>query len=218
MKQPNELINELFANLDSWRHLPSYQLERRADIFFSIYLPDFIQSKFGATVQTLIPEFPVRVGTVVPEVDINMSYKIDYVARLKNTDRVLFIELKTDNQSRRPEQDSYLKNAKQQNIPSLVKGIHQIYQATNAKQKYGNLESALERAGFVQKDFQVIETLYEINIIYLQPKAEPNDSSVIGFSEFADFVGKHSDHLSQRFAESLRRWATEDAGINVSAT
>jgi hypothetical protein len=169
-------------------------------------------------VQTLIPEFPVRVGTVVPEVDINKSYKIDYVARLKNINRVLFIELKTDSQSRRPEQDSYLKKAREQNIPALVKGIRQIYQASNAKQKYSNLESALERAGFIQKGFQVIETLFEIDVIYLQPKADPNNQNIIGFLEFADFVAEHSDHLSQRFAESLRKWATENAGANVGAT
>jgi len=31
-------INELFDLLDDWRNLPSYQLERRADIFFAIHL------------------------------------------------------------------------------------------------------------------------------------------------------------------------------------
>jgi len=36
--------------------------------------------------------------------------------------------------------------------------------------------------------------------------------------EFADFVAEHSDPLSQRFAESLRRWATEKAGTSASAT
>jgi hypothetical protein len=218
MEQSNELINKLFSSLDAWRHYPSYQLERRADIFFAIYLPDFIQKKYGAEVQALIPEFPVRVGTIVPEVDINKSYKIDYVARLKGIDRVLFIELKTDNQSRRPEQDSYLKKAREQNIPSLVKGIARICQATNAKQKYSHLETALERAGFIQTGFKVLESLFDIEIIYLQPKAEPNDPTVVGFVEFADFVAEHSDPLSQRFAESLRRWATEKAGTSASAT
>ncbi len=37
-------LNELFDNMDSWRHLPAYQFERRADIFFSIYLPDLFRS------------------------------------------------------------------------------------------------------------------------------------------------------------------------------
>jgi len=36
------LIDELFDKLDEWRSLPAYQLERRADIFFAIYLKDII--------------------------------------------------------------------------------------------------------------------------------------------------------------------------------
>ena len=35
-------LEALFRNLDRWRHLPNYELERRADIFFSIYLVDLI--------------------------------------------------------------------------------------------------------------------------------------------------------------------------------
>ena len=44
-------LTELFDNMDSWRHLPAYQLERRADIFFSIYLSDLLRDKFGVTVE-----------------------------------------------------------------------------------------------------------------------------------------------------------------------
>ena len=29
---------QLFDRLDEWRDFPNYQLERRADIFFSLYL------------------------------------------------------------------------------------------------------------------------------------------------------------------------------------
>ena len=31
-------VNALVEHLDRWRHLPNYQLERRADIFFGLYL------------------------------------------------------------------------------------------------------------------------------------------------------------------------------------
>ena len=40
-------LEELFARLDDWRHLPAYQLERRADIFFSLYLPDVLARRVG---------------------------------------------------------------------------------------------------------------------------------------------------------------------------
>ena len=35
-------IDRIFDLLDGWRHLPAYQLERRADIFFGLFLPDVL--------------------------------------------------------------------------------------------------------------------------------------------------------------------------------
>jgi hypothetical protein len=32
-------IDALFDRMDTWRHFPNYQLERRADLFFASYLP-----------------------------------------------------------------------------------------------------------------------------------------------------------------------------------
>ena len=56
------LIDVLFDKLDMWRNLPAYQLERRADIFFAIYLKDIIQNKYRTIIDFTIPEFPVRRG------------------------------------------------------------------------------------------------------------------------------------------------------------
>ena len=38
-------IDTLFDRMDAWRHLPSYQLERRADLFFSLYLPEVLEAR-----------------------------------------------------------------------------------------------------------------------------------------------------------------------------
>ncbi|NDP20943.1 MAG: hypothetical protein GZ091_07680 [Paludibacter sp.] len=54
------LIDQLFDRLDDWRNLPAYQLERRSDIFFSLYLKDIIQSYYQQKVEHIIPEFPVK--------------------------------------------------------------------------------------------------------------------------------------------------------------
>jgi hypothetical protein len=101
-------VDELFNNLDQWRHLLSYQLERRADVFFSIYLPSILQSKLGIKIEGIIPEFPVRKGTIQIESESNRSVKIDYFVKVKGTNDVLFVELKTDDSSRRVNQDIYL--------------------------------------------------------------------------------------------------------------
>ena len=59
-----QLITKLFDTLDDWRNLPAYQLERRADIFFAIYLEEIIQAKFNINIEFIIPEFPVRIGNI----------------------------------------------------------------------------------------------------------------------------------------------------------
>ena len=56
-----EPLNRLFANLDRWRHFPDYQLERRADVFFSLYLPTAIEHLTGVAIaEPVIPELPLR--------------------------------------------------------------------------------------------------------------------------------------------------------------
>jgi hypothetical protein len=58
-------INQLFDHLDNWRHLPNYQLERRADIFFSLYLKDVLEARLGFAIRDpLIPGFPVHLKTI----------------------------------------------------------------------------------------------------------------------------------------------------------
>src|ERR1051326_388533 len=207
----NELINQLFANLDMWRHFPAYQLERRADVFFSIYLPGFLQAEKGYDVQAIIPEFPIRVGTIHTKQDVNKSFKVDYLVKVNNPSRVLFIELKTDNHSRRPKQDWYLEAAKDKGMRSLLLGLKNIYAATNAKNKYDHLFRSLESANLIrlsgENRFEVVDDQTVISILYLQPNSTI-DEDVITFDEFAKYVGKKKDELSQRFAKSLIAWAS----------
>jgi hypothetical protein len=100
------LINQIFNNLDDWRHLPAYQLERRADIFFSLYLPEvlFKTKALGlAEIPILIPEFPCRLETV-HSIGGNQSFKVDYLAIAKAANgkpaQSVFVELKTEIGSR----------------------------------------------------------------------------------------------------------------------
>ena len=213
----NDLIQQLFANLDAWRHFPAYQLERRADIFFSLYLADYLKSAFRYDVQAIIPEFPLRVGTLKKGSEkLNKSYKADYLCILKTPRKVLLIELKTDPESRRGPQDTYLQEARHARFLSLLRGLRQIYHATNARPKYRRLLEVLEKVGAVSAvtdhDFQIESDDLEIEITYLQPQGEGDN--IISFHQFAEFVGKKQDTLSQRFSISLKRWANVKAGAN----
>jgi hypothetical protein len=78
--------------MDACRHLPNYQLERRGDQFFSLYLPEVLEAKLGFPVgSTIIPEFPVRIGMIYPDIPIDKSYKIDYVALSADADKAIFV-------------------------------------------------------------------------------------------------------------------------------
>ncbi|MDR2950561.1 MAG: hypothetical protein LBV71_15345 [Prevotella sp.] len=205
------MINRLFDTLDNWRHLPAYQLERRADIFFAIYLPEIIKKRFGSDIDFIIPEFPVRIGNIYTNKLLpnpNLSFKIDYLVVCKAENKVYFIELKTDDSSRRDKQDEYLIKAKENNIHDLINGILDINRATNAKKKYGNLLSLLVQIGWIDT-VNMINTSsdYDITIVYIQPnrKADCADE-IITFAEICTYLSAHTDILTQRFCKSLIDW------------
>ncbi len=115
-----EVCNKLFDLLDDYRHLPAYQLERRADIFFALYLESVIEEKFKIKPDFIFPEFPIRIGSIHTNIEINKSFKIDYLIFSKSSKRIFFVELKTDSNSRRDKQDWYLEKAKEVGIRELL--------------------------------------------------------------------------------------------------
>jgi len=215
-------INDIFDNLDKWRHLPAYQLERRADIFFSIYLPDLIFSKLGIIIDEVIPEFPIRIGTINRKQNINKSFKVDYLAKEKNKNTVVFIELKTDEGSRRDKQDQYLERAKQVGLIELLEGIRKIYLATKSKKKYQHLLDRLQNVDLITTDnggiFTINQADYHIEIVYIMPINPKGLENVITFREAAEIIKRHEDDLSLRFSKSLLRWAEVQAGEERIAT
>jgi len=207
-----KLIDNLFNLLDDWRHLPAYQLERRSDIFFAIYLSDILKSKFHQDIEYLIPEFPVRIATIYRHGTFpnpNLSFKIDYVAVCNKTRKVYLIELKTDDGSRREKQDKYLNGAKDINIPDLIDGVLEIYKVTNSKKKYENLLSHLSEIGWVNmQTLKNTSSIYDIEIIYLQPNSDNSDKTIISFEEIANILEDKQDELSKRFIKSIKEWKT----------
>jgi len=202
--------------MDEWRHLPSYQLERRADIFFSIYMKTFLQNRFDVEIDRVIPEFPVRIGTIHPKIDTNKSFKIDYFAKAKGSNKIIFVELKTDPGSRREKQDWYLKKAQDVGAVKLFEGLVEIYRATTAKKKYMCLLQKLEVMGLIKflpdGEIEIIQDNYKIDVIYIQPNNKNGEGNILSFHEAADIVEQQNDELSIRFAQSLREWANVKPG------
>ena len=209
-------INDIFDNLDDWRHLPAYQLERRADVFFSLYLPELLEARYGFEIEGLVPEFPLRIGTITPRADTNRSVKVDYLAKARGHKTVVLVELKTDDRSRRSKQDWYLERAEEVGLAALLRGLEQIVGATAHKGKYRYLLQRLEDLGLVvlESDGEtlVVEAPYDVRVVYLQPNEGDEGKDVIYFHEAAEIIERHGDGLSRRFAVSLREWADVAAG------
>ncbi len=216
-------IAALFDRLDAWRHFPAYQLERRADIFFALYLREVIEGELGVEVaEPVIPEVPIK------HAHSAQSFKADYLLCRTDHAVVYLVELKTDPRSRRNEQDVYLAKAAEAGIAALLEGIRDIVLATNHRRKYFHLLNELSKLGllrlppdlenqmFSKSKPNVVSLLREISFTEVQPKLEvvyiqplPSETSDhIDFECFAKYVAAHPDPLSQRFSESLLRWRT----------
>jgi hypothetical protein len=242
MSHDGDRIDHLFDLLNRWRHLPAYQLERRADVLFAMYLPAFLSDHLGVPIRPeLIPEFPVRLGTIYPSGPAkqqNLSCKIDFLAMSRDGSRVLFVELKTDGLSRRQRQDDYLSEAQRAGMPALLRGLLSIFEQTNAKAKYAHLLKLLESVDLLTlpssfherlatarwrgfrtdlADIRIDERPREIVIVYLQPhEAETGE---IGFESLANWLDRtQADAFSRTFSESLRRWARSPAGVDSETT
>ena len=232
--QTMDQITQLFDRMDSWRHLPNYQLERRADLFFSLYLPEVLEEKLGfAIMPELIPEFPIRIGTVYPKINTNKSFKIDYLALSTDGKQAVFVELKTDGGSRSEKQDQYLAAAKQTGLSALLEGLLTIFKATSAKRKYSHLLDSLARMDLIDipdtmydilardnlqgiteasRDVRITCAVRQCHIIYVQPNGQGPD--VISFDDFRAVVMRHDDAISTRFAQSLEEWPNVPAGTS----
>jgi len=204
-------IEKVFEILNDWRLLPNYQLERRADIFFALYLPEIInqnKQKFGIeiTYDNIIPEFPLRKGTIFPKENIdkpNQSVKVDYA--VITSSKVIFIELKTDNNSVNQDQIDYLEKAKEAKFTHLIEGVRLIEEKTKQKKKYKHLLEKLD-------EFD-LSTEKEIGIVYILPQEDEllkkKEIPMITFAEVIEAIKGNKDELTRHFIESLKKWQTQ---------
>jgi hypothetical protein len=233
-------INNVFDRLDMWRHLPAYQLERRADIYFSLYLPEALGAHFGFPVNELVvPEFPVRIGTVDPSrPDGDKSCKIDYLAISKDGAKAIFVELKTETRSRRTGQDDFLVLAEKADFADILKGVCDIFRVTTYKRKYCHLLNCLEKMSLIEipprmkeimarknlngitkasSDIKITSRDARSRVLYIQPKKTTNEDGkdCLFFDEFIKTVGKYEDPISKRFGKSLIEWKSIEAGASI---
>ena len=138
-------IERVFDSLNRWRHLPAYQLERRADIYFALFLPEVLSKHLEINISpTLIPEFPIKHDRD------NTSSKADYLALSEDGEHAFLLELKTDMASRRENQDCSLRQAAKRGLRCLVADVLKICSATDEKAKYVHLLEHLSQLGLIE--------------------------------------------------------------------
>lgn len=228
-------MNALLDRLDAWRHLPNYQLERRADILFALVLPQVMSTFVGQPVRgTLIPEFPIKRDLIWPDKPTRKSVKVDYLALSEDGSTAWLVELKTDSASRRDAQDHYLKTASALGLGALLTGYIDILQGTSAHQKYAHLTFELAGMGLLNVPPEVRENAFptvktrqlraalkgitvgrmptDVRVLYVQPGGGDAES-VMDFAYVADALEQMDTPLACRFATSLRTWRTAAGAV-----
>ena len=144
----DQLVEMLFNRMDDWRHFPDYQLERRADILFSLYLPTILSQKLGKKIsEHIIPEFPFLIDPKVTDKESNQSKKVDFLAFTDNFTEAFYVELKTDSRSVVPSQRRFYEEVVNQEFTTILKDVVTIFNNTdkNARMKYFHLLRQLEK-------------------------------------------------------------------------
>lgn len=206
-------INQVFDRLDKWRCLPDYQMERRADLYFSLYLPEVLEAALRMPFQpAVIPEFPIK------QVDSNRSDKADYLAATADGTKLVFVELKTDCNSTRTEQFEYLRRGAQKTGAELLEDLWTIRKASKAGHKYDALNVATIEMGLTEELAKKIGKNHPVDLISPHEEFKDRDKAiemfedagvpfhVVTFERFRATVLEHHDPLSDRFAESLDYW------------
>lgn len=119
-------MDKLIERLKEWKGLPDYQMERRVDLFISLYLEEVLNAKYVCEDMKIVcPEFPVRALKIIgsgkkwenPELSLDdikpvctrHSTKIDYLCYSAEINSLYLVELKTDSASFEIKQLCYYK-------------------------------------------------------------------------------------------------------------
>lgn len=217
-------IEQLFSLLTEWRAFPNYQLERRVDIFFALYLKDILRHCYsGHEFDLIVPEFPLRVGTMYPDApkrQRNLSVKVDYACFDSKRKVCVLLELKTDHSSVRADQLENMRVAKRKGLDALLKGALDLRSASRSKRKYDALIQQFIDAGLMDKCLELNEAEgppskdranHSIELAIIQPRPVPVDSfRSIDFDAVRDCIRLMTgeDTVAGHLYKALGTWRT----------
>ena len=223
-------VGTFFDRLDTWRHLPSYRLEMRADVFFGLFLPFALDDHLrwrGITIDPhVIPEFPLG------QEGSKHSDKADFFAVSTDRKHAFLVELKTEQRAIRELPKPYLTRAVDRGLEAVLYEIRCMAKARKpyARKKYFHLLKAIAALDLMTLPpnlevktfdnprgvFDCIESidipskLPDMEVVYVVPNADPR-IDCIDFERFARVVESRGE-TGRRFAASLEQWACVRAG------
>jgi hypothetical protein len=143
-----DFLKSLLHFLVSNSKFPSYQAERRIDIFINFFLEEILSSYLGQEVLFVAPEFPLK------KEESNRSTKLDYLCMYDtgNEKRVVYVELKTLKKSfNEIQKNIYLKYSWKEAFDGLKTIIINGSMTCQEREKYYNLFTVLVNRGLIVK-------------------------------------------------------------------
>jgi hypothetical protein len=205
---------EYFEMMIDWKKLPAYKAEPRIDSLIGFFLKPILDEFLSEKIDGIIPELPIRLGTVRPELEntkySDRSYKVDFFA-IGNNGTNYLVEFKTDTKSRRNKQDEYLQVSKKLGTHKIIDGVLRIANVSSYKTKYIHLKDKLRNVGLLNEKFDYSGKNKGLEIIYVQPSNYQNEKLVIDFNWIADWLDKKStnDSFDKELANALRKWSED---------
>ncbi len=206
--------HDYFNMMSDWKKLPAYKAEPRVDSFLGFFLPEMFSEFFGDRILGIIPELPLRLGTLKTSLEgtkyAELSYKVDfYLVGISGIN--YFVEVKTDIGSRRDKQDAYLSQAAEKKMRCIIDGIIRISKVSSYETKYTKLILKLSKLGLLNESLEFIGKSDDIKIVYVQPSKKDEDQICIDFTRISEWLEKKGSVYSFEscFAAALRKWAID---------
>jgi len=217
-----EKIEKIFDLLENWRQLPKYQLERRIDIFFALYLPEILGKEDVIKHENIFPEFPLK---KYDDDNKGSSTNADYAIFVNKNGKVKLklIELKTDMNSIDDDQIAYYKKAKKDGFNKILNDIIKIQKKSPQWDKYdallskiqinghGTIKSTPIKKNAKRMNWEVNESDIddEVEVIYIVPKEHDKIKWTDKIITFKDIIqklkGKENDLIAQQLVELLEK-------------
>lgn len=206
-------------NIDKWKGYPSYRAEPRVDWLLALAIPVLIEREFDSKCRLILPEFPLRKGTLddsVKDGEKNRSLKVDFYCLLGDGNHIL-IELKTDSNSVTRKQLKYLEKATSIDVYSIFKGLVLLRNRTkgNYIEKYERYIGALEQNGIYNSQSEVtVNKNKKFKVVYIAPEVRGfNKINELGHGKIKTFnLNELTDILKESKDEFIRGMASVISG------